>query len=754
MAKKGHGGPRRSREAHRQWLYDKRDRQPAAVGGDASLGDACAAVSSAAGGEVPRRAPPGEEDLVAYYAAQGLFGAGAAALEQYEAFWAALRTPLPVTVTVDPLRDAASSCEARLSRDGWRRRGDFDAAGLSVWELEDSRYRAAPGIREWAERENRRGTLIFQEVVSLLPPVLLRLQPGQLCLDLCAAPGSKSVQLLRQLRGAHGQVEGAVLSVEVDAHRACIVLPRSLAKAASPASCTVLANAQHFPVLKDEGQPLTFSRVLVDVPCSGDGTLRKNSQAWRSWRRKEALMLFSKQRKILFHALSVMPPGAICVYSTCSMNPVEDEAVVLSVLRRWSSKERSNAVELLDTCAACKSACGLQPDEGLTTWAVPAPQRGGALFRSWAEVPEDIRDGRCTACWAIRPDMFPAVSGCDDWEVALTGQLRRCARFYPHRGNTGAFFVALFRKDDASIPTSLEVAPDSQRDGPLKGREHPLAQARWVQVQSEDMHWQQLSSFFGIDPAWSEARLRQGLLYWQYLGTGSEHPARLALVSPDVARILGAMAQSRRHLPVVRAGVFLFELLPRNFLTGKAATRWQLAAEGAEVVGSCASRRLVRLDVASSEHALRAPNRQVPLAELPADLLQKGVGLLEAPSSQQAHRLHICGGVLAYAASAIGEPAKLLPAVLTPQLLRLLVNNEDAAALAEALAPEQAKPAARAPTADRVHTIGGHGDLAESANENSVALRRHGNRRCCGSSCFEGLSKCWRGPSLCWRRGP
>ncbi|CAJ1345823.1 unnamed protein product [Effrenium voratum] len=381
MGRRGRG---RDKKAQKQWLSDKRR------GLDSAPED---------------KLLKAEEDFRGYYEAQELFGEPGAV--QQDAFWAALRAPLPVTLRV---REPCATTEEKLRSGGWKRRWEFDKAGMSVWEMDSRQYAADSEQRSWAERENRRGLLCFQELVSLVPALLLSPQAGEVCLDLCAAPGNKSLQLLEEL-AQNGPSEGAVLSADNDAQRCCLTLHRVLGKAASPMSCAALANAGHFPVLVEErdGDPerLPCSKVLVDVPCSGDGTARKNSQVWRSWSRREALGLQRLQRQILLRALYLLPPGGVVVYSTCSLNPVENEAVVLSTLQKWQSSLGEGRgklpVELLDAVAICREKCGLQPAPGLCNWQVPAPQRGGPLFNQFSEVPPELlEDDR----YALRPEMF------------------------------------------------------------------------------------------------------------------------------------------------------------------------------------------------------------------------------------------------------------------------------------------------------------------------------------------------------------
>jgi 16S rRNA (cytosine967-C5)-methyltransferase len=144
---------------------------------------------------------------------------------------------------------------------------------------------------------------------SIVP--LLTLEPGMTVLDLCAAPGNKTAQILCLTGGAAG---GQVV--------ACDRYLRRLAEVPEQAARVVL----------DAVEPLPFSarfdRILVDAPCSGTGTLARNPEI--KWRLTAAdLAAFpGKQRKLLENALACLAPRGKLVYSTCSLERQENEEVV------------------------------------------------------------------------------------------------------------------------------------------------------------------------------------------------------------------------------------------------------------------------------------------------------------------------------------------------------------------------------------------------------------------------------------------
>jgi 16S rRNA C967 or C1407 C5-methylase (RsmB/RsmF family) len=104
-------------------------------------------------------------------------------------------------------------------------------------------------------------------------------------------------------------------------------------------------DARRLPSLKvDElNNTMRFDRVLCDVPCSGDGTLRKNSSLWKNFNAHMGHALHPLQLEILERGVKLLKKGGRLVYSTCTFNPLEDEAVVAAILSKYIKQ-----IELVD----------------------------------------------------------------------------------------------------------------------------------------------------------------------------------------------------------------------------------------------------------------------------------------------------------------------------------------------------------------------------------------------------------------------
>jgi 16S rRNA (cytosine967-C5)-methyltransferase len=169
----------------------------------------------------------------------------------------------------------------------------------------------------------RAGKISIQDEASQIIPLLLDVRPGDQVLDLCAAPGGKTPPLVR---GA-GET-GMVVAGERHAHR--LRAMREQFKRLN------LSHVRLVEVDAEKTLPFAarFDRVLVDAPCSGTGTLARHPEI--RWRLKAVrLDEFHKlQVSLLTNAVAMLKPGARLVYSTCSMEPEENERVVEEVLKK------------------------------------------------------------------------------------------------------------------------------------------------------------------------------------------------------------------------------------------------------------------------------------------------------------------------------------------------------------------------------------------------------------------------------------
>src|SRR3989338_1271837 len=211
---------------------------------------------------------------------------------------------------------------------------------LTDWEiLKDWTLKQIPWCKEgfWVEhKEGRRdigntvehqlGYYYVQEAASMIPPVVLDPKPGEFILDMCAAPGSKTSQIAQYM-----QNKGMLIANDYQYIR-LQPLGINLQRMGVTNSIITLMEGRYF-----KNADLTFDKILVDAPCSGTGTIRKSLKTIGIWNPGAIKRLAGQQRQLLETAFNILKPGGTMTYSTCSLEPDEDEAVINYLLGKYEN---------------------------------------------------------------------------------------------------------------------------------------------------------------------------------------------------------------------------------------------------------------------------------------------------------------------------------------------------------------------------------------------------------------------------------
>jgi len=178
-------------------------------------------------------------------------------------------------------------------------------------------------IRTLAEE----GSIYIQDEASQLVAQTLGAQAGERVLDVCAAPGSKTSGIADRTGD-----QALIIAGDLHQHRLRGLIALAAAQELNSINCLSFDATSNLPF-----QPGAFDRVLVDAPCSGTGTLRRNPEI--RWRISAADIdeLARRQRRILLNASRMVRPGGYLLYSTCSVEPEENEQVVVDFLRQASA---------------------------------------------------------------------------------------------------------------------------------------------------------------------------------------------------------------------------------------------------------------------------------------------------------------------------------------------------------------------------------------------------------------------------------
>lgn len=172
--------------------------------------------------------------------------------------------------------------------------------------------------------EHMLGYYYVQEAASMIPPIVLSPKENEKVLDMCSAPGSKASQIAQMMKN-----EGVLVANDFKGARLAALGINLQRMGVSNAVVTLM---------RGEGiKGLKFDKVLLDAPCSGTGTIRKSVKTITMWNPEMIKRLASVQKRLIAVAFDLLEDGGRLVYSTCSTEPEENEAVIDHLLSTQSS---------------------------------------------------------------------------------------------------------------------------------------------------------------------------------------------------------------------------------------------------------------------------------------------------------------------------------------------------------------------------------------------------------------------------------
>jgi len=221
------------------------------------------------------------------------------------------------------------------------------------------------------------GYIYIQETASMIPPVVLDPQEDEVILDMAAAPGSKTTQIAQMMNN-----NGAIIANEK-------ILPRLSSLRTNIQRCGI-TNAvitwMDGKAFREKG--LKFDKILLDAPCTGTGAIMKSPKTLKTWSVDASKISSSIQKQLLQSAVECLKEDGTLVYSTCSLEPEENEENIDWAIRKLGVKVEKIKIE------------GFKTRSGITSW-----------------------DG---------DELDPQVSN--------------CIRIYPQDNNSEGFFVSKLKK--------------------------------------------------------------------------------------------------------------------------------------------------------------------------------------------------------------------------------------------------------------------------------------------------------------------
>ncbi len=175
--------------------------------------------------------------------------------------------------------------------------------------------------------EHQLGYYFVQESVSMIPPMVLGPEPGETVLDMAAAPGGKTTQIAQYMKN-----KGCIIANDLKPKRGNI-LSANIQRMGVTNTVVTIKDGRYFKRMQNK-----FDRVLVDAPCSNTGLIRKNYRFLKEWSYSKVLKMSELQKELIMAGYKALKPGGVLVYSTCTLEPEENEEVVDHLLSRTDAE--------------------------------------------------------------------------------------------------------------------------------------------------------------------------------------------------------------------------------------------------------------------------------------------------------------------------------------------------------------------------------------------------------------------------------
>lgn len=171
----------------------------------------------------------------------------------------------------------------------------------------------------------REGMISIQDESSMLVAEAVGPEPGMRVLDCCAAPGGKSAHMGELMKD-----QGSIVANDIHSHKGKLIADQA-ARLGLDCIRTVTGDALELP---SRFEPASFDRILLDAPCSGLGVIRRKPDLKWGKTEEDIREIAALQSKLLDSVSALLRPGGVLVYSTCTIEPQENEGVVTSFVNR------------------------------------------------------------------------------------------------------------------------------------------------------------------------------------------------------------------------------------------------------------------------------------------------------------------------------------------------------------------------------------------------------------------------------------
>lgn len=239
----------------------------------------------------------------------------------FEAFVAICQQPLRRSIRINTLKISVADFLAQTAHYDWQLTPvPWCDEGFWITREDES-------LPLGSVAEHLSGLFYIQEASSMLPVTALfdAVSNAETVMDMAAAPGSKTTQIAARMNN-----HGVILANEFSSSRVK-VLHANISRCGVSNTALTHFDARVFgPAL-----PEMFDAILLDAPCSGEGVIRKDADAMKNWSLESTAEIAATQRDLIDSAFHALKPGGTLVYSTCTLNQIENQQVIAWLLERY-----------------------------------------------------------------------------------------------------------------------------------------------------------------------------------------------------------------------------------------------------------------------------------------------------------------------------------------------------------------------------------------------------------------------------------
>lgn len=247
--------------------------------------------------------------------------------QDYQDYIDILKIPPVNSIRCNTLKISVNELKKRLNEKNWRIKQPFkDFPEIMIIESE-----IKPG-ELGRSLEHQLGYYYIQEISSMLPILTLKPRENEKLLDLCSSPGSKTTQAASFMNN-----KGTIIANEVKFGRIKI-LSSNLERCG--VSNTIITKKDGIALCRKlQKQKITFDKILVDAPCSGEGTIRSSPKTLKMWNIKTINNLSRLQKALVASTIPLLEKQGELIYSTCTHSPEENEEIVDFIIENFPELE-------------------------------------------------------------------------------------------------------------------------------------------------------------------------------------------------------------------------------------------------------------------------------------------------------------------------------------------------------------------------------------------------------------------------------